>query len=105
MSNNNLTIELLSRNLFMLAEAVHVASELIKEVAPICGKYHKLILSGQASSDDIKACSKHVQRANRMRKEFNDLVLLYHKESTSSTFRFPAFEIEKKVKRPQAYHE
>lgn len=64
----------------ILCEVVYTAVDIMNEYEPITSKYHKMILEGSATIEDIKKCSNIVQNTNKLRLEFNKLIALFNKE-------------------------
>ena len=73
------TIERLNRNNDLLTEMSNTAIEALSELYKITSTYHRKILDGEATVEDVKECSNIVQRSLKYTREHHRLQQTYLK--------------------------
>jgi hypothetical protein len=98
LKQKNLEIEALVRNNEILIEAINEASDTLQELWKITSTYHKKIIMGQATREDVKECSNIVQRSLRYARKFEQLKFLYAKVYKTLPDRSEIIDITKRDK-------
>lgn len=69
----------------ILVEISQMAIDIMKTYNPITGKYHKMIIQGEATVEDVKKCGNIMQKIIKMEKEFRQLIALYQNQQKKKT--------------------